>query len=346
LTKKNSRASSYSFASFIGIGILAFVIFFLSFSQFYFKQPLLPRDSQPINYFYAPGTSTNTLAEQLQQIGVIKHPRLLVLFLRVLGRDHQLRAGEYRLEPGMTMAQLVTKLVRGEVLQYPFTLVEGWSLHQIQQALTHDAVLNSTYTGLQFAGLVSGYPHPEGWFFPDTYYYVRGNSAIELLARAHQRMTSALIREGQERDVSVPYQHPYEALIVASLIEKETAVASERPLIAGVIVRRLNLNMPLQIDASVIYGMGDRFNGALTHEDVHRPSSYNTYVHHGLPPTPIANPSLASLHAALHPMQTTMLYYVAKGDGTHFFSADLATHEAAIARYQNPNQKKSLAQPK
>lgn len=339
MAKKNSPAECPTFSSLIGFGILAFVIFFLSFSQFYFKKPLLPPNGEPVCYFYAPGTSTYALAEQLQQMRVVEYPRLLVLFLRVLGRDHQLRAGEYQLEPGITMAQLVNKLVHGQVKQYPFTLVEGWSLHQIQQALSNDAVLQSSYTGLQFAGLVSGYPHPEGWFFPDTYYYVRGNSAMELLLRAHLRMANLLAQEWQARDSNTPYQSPYEALIVASLIEKETAVASERPLIAGVILRRLSLNMPLQIDASVIYGMRDEFNGTLTHEDIHRPSSYNTYVHHGLPPTPIANPSLASLHAALHPAQTKMLYYVARGDGTHFFSADLATHEAAIAHFQNNNPK-------
>jgi UPF0755 protein len=223
-------------------------------------------------------------------------------------------------------------------VRHALTLIEGWTFRQVMGALGQDDRLTRTLTGLSDEAVMErlGYPglHPEGRFFPDTYYFVRGVSDISLLQRAYERMLQVLDGEWSARSSDVPLEQPYEALILASIIEKETAVAAERAKIAGVFIRRLEKGMLLQTDPTVIYGLGTAFDGNLRRRDLEQDSPYNTYMRPGLPPTPIAMPGRASIHAALHPESGTALYFVARGNGEHVFSASLPEHIDAVRRYQ------------
>lgn len=294
------------------------------------------------------GVSLSGGVMQLHQQGLIAQARdvyYLKLYGRLSGAAGQLQAGEYDIQPGTNALRLFGDMLRGEVRQYQFTIVEGWSLRQLLQALKADPVLLQsepalTIPALQQALGIKG--HPEGWFFPDTYQFSKGSKDIEILRRAYTTMQAVLDAEWQSRSQEIlPYKTPYEALIMASIIEKETAVASERQQIAGVFVRRLQKGMRLQTDPTVIYGMGERFQGNIRRADLRRATPYNTYTQYGLPPTPIAMPGQAAIHAALHPATGDSLYFVARGDGSHAFSATLKAHNAAVRKYQL--QKKSGA---
>lgn len=254
-----------------------------------------------------------------------------------LGVANRLHAGEYALAPGMTPTVLLENMAAGRVLHHRVTLVDGWTFAQVRQALqkapklAHDIVKlgdANVMTKLGDAG-----QSPEGEFMPDTYDYVLGMSDLDVLARAHKAMQAFLAAQWSRRDPSIWPQQPYQALILASLVEKETAVPAERPEIAGVFERRLKLGMKLETDPSVIYGMGASYAGKIHKIDLQTDTPYNTYTRYGLPPTPIALPSRAAIHAVLHPAQGDALYFVAKGDGTHVFSATLAEQNAAVKKY-------------
>jgi UPF0755 protein len=227
---------------------------------------------------------------------------------------------------------------RGEVVQYSLTLVEGWSFRQVRTALERQSKLELTLTGLSDAQLMArlGYPgvNPEGRFFPDTYRFVRGMSDLDLLKQAYVRLEQVLAEEWQGRADGLPYKAPYDALIMASIIEKETGVPEERGEIAGVFVRRLRIGMRLQTDPTVIYGLGERYNGKLTRAHLREPTAYNTYVIDGMPPTPIAMVGREAINAALHPVAGKSLYFVARGDGSHVFSNSLEAHNRAVREYQ------------
>ncbi|MDH4761513.1 UPF0755 protein [Pseudomonas oryzihabitans] len=281
-----------------------------------------------------PGGSLLRLEEQ----GVLDGAFWLRLYWRFNLAGQTLHSGEYRLTPGMTVEQLFSLWRKGEVVQYGLTLVEGWNIHQVRAALARQPKLEHDTAELDDAALMKRLgldgQHPEGCFFPDTYRYVKGQRESDLLRQANQRLQSVLDQEWQARDPAVPYKDAYQALIMASLVEKETGVPEERDEIAGVFVRRLAAGMLLQTDPTVIYGMGERYNGRITRADLREPSPYNTYLNAGLPPTPIAMPGREAIHAALHPKDGDSLYFVARGDGSHVFSRDLEAHNQAVRDFQ------------
>ncbi|KTS71212.1 aminodeoxychorismate lyase [Pseudomonas oryzihabitans] len=275
---------------------------------------------------------------RLQKEGVLEGAFWLRQYWNFNLADQTLHSGEYRLTPGMTVQDLFTLWRKGEVVQYNLTLVEGWSFRQVRAALARQPKLEHDTEGLDDAALMKRLgldgEYPEGRFFPDTYRYVKGQRESELLRQANQRLQAVLDQEWQERDPTVPYKDPYQALIMASLVEKETGVPEERDEIAGVFVRRLAAGMLLQTDPTVIYGMGERYTGRITRADLREPSPYNTYLNPGLPPTPIAMPGREAIHAALHPKDGDSLYFVARGDGSHVFSKDLEAHNQAVREFQ------------
>ena len=254
------------------------------------------------------------------------------------GVSRRLHVGEYQLSAGDTLISFLDRLERGDVVQRSFTLIEGWNIRELRTALARAPGLVQTLNGLNDIALMErlGRPdlHPEGWFAPDTYFYTAGESDIDILARAFTRQQTLLESAWQERDEGLPYSDAYDALIMASIVEKETGVASERPEIAGVFVQRLFKGMRLQTDPTVIYGMGESYDGNIRRRDLQQPTPYNTYVIKGLPPTPIAMPGSKAILAAVHPAETEALFFVARGDGSHKFSATLEDHEKAVREYQ------------
>lgn len=284
------------------------------------------------------GATPGALLTRLQDEEVLHGAFWLRLYWRFNLAGQALHSGEYRLKPGMSGDDLLELWREGDVVQYSLTLVEGWTFHQFRELLARQPKLEATLAGLSDeevmkrlgkAGVV-----PEGQFFPDTYRYVRGMRDIDLLKLAYQRMERILDQEWQSRSGDLPYKDPYQALIMASLVEKETGVPQERPQIAGVFVRRLQKNMLLQTDPTVIYGMGERYSGKISRADLREPTPYNTYVIAGLPPTPIAMPGREAIHAALNPADGQSLYFVARGDGSHVFSDNLDDHNKAVQEYQ------------
>ena len=313
--------------------------------------------TEPQLYTVASGSGFNAVANDLSAKNILKRPLLTSLWVRFFEPDFLLKVGEYRFPALSSPAQIIDILGSGVSLQYKVTLVEGDNALQMlmrlpsNDTLQYDALEQgglSQYDGsftasqqvmtdmltLSAIDLMGGNIHPEGWFLPNTYFYSRGDSASSILLRAHLAMIEVLAEEWSARDQGLPYQSAYEALIMASLIEKETGVAYERAQIAGVFVRRLQKRMRLQTDPSVIYGMGAKYKGNLRRADLKRDTAYNSYTRHGLPPTPIAMPGRAAIHAALHPLDGDALYFVAKGDGSHYFSATLKEHQAAVRKYQ------------
>lgn len=285
-----------------------------------------------------PGRSFKAFARDLAQAGVTERPRLLAALARLRGDAHRVKAGEYRIEAGTTPLQLLDDLVQARVLTYQLRFVEGWTTAQVLAVLAADGRLARRLDGVDVTTVLGaiGLPpgHGEGLFFPDTYQFVRGDSDADILRRAYDRMQEALAAVWQERDSGLPYETPYEALIVASLIEKETGRPADRGKIAQVFVRRLQYGMRLQTDPSVIYGLGRAFDGNLTRAHLRSDTPYNTYTRAGLPPTPIALPGSESLAAAVHPAEGEYLYFVSRGDGSSEFSLSLEEHQAAVRRYQ------------
>lgn len=254
-----------------------------------------------------------------------------------LGVANRLHAGEYALAPGETPTVLLEDMAAGRVLHRRVTLVDGWTFAQVREALARAPKLEHALPALDDAAVMAklGDPGqlPEGEFMPDTYDYVLGMSDMDILARAHKAMQDYLAKAWPARDTSIPLKTPYQALILASLVEKETAVPAERPKIAGVFERRLGIGMKLDTDPSVIYGMGAKYAGKIHKVDLETDTPYNTYTRAGLPPTPIALPGRPAIDAVLHPAKGDALYFVARGDGTHQFSATLAEHNAAVRQY-------------
>jgi UPF0755 protein len=284
------------------------------------------------------GSSPTGVLNRLQAEGVIKDAFWLRLYWRFNLQGQSLHSGEYRMAPGMNAESLLDLWQKGEVVQYSVTLVEGWTFRQVRAALAKQVKLEQTASDLSDTELMAKLGHPdvfpEGRFFPDTYRYVRGMTDIELLKQAYNRLDEVLQEEWEKRAADVPYADPYQALIMASLVEKETGVPQERGQIAGVFVRRLQQGMLLQTDPTVIYGLGERYNGKITRALLKEPTPYNTYVISGLPPTPISMVGREAIHAAMHPVAGNSLYFVARGDGSHVFSADLDAHNAAVKEFQ------------
>jgi UPF0755 protein len=304
---------------------------------YWYRTPLaLPR--APFDFEVRSGATLGGVARQLHDAGVVPHPLALVALGRLTSVDRSIKAGSYEIDAGITLPQLLAKLTQGDVAQASITIVEGTTFAELKRALRDDAQVAKTVLDLPDAELLArlgaAEPHPEGLFFPDTYFFAAGSTDLAILRRAHAALESRLAAAWDKRARDLPLATPYDALILASIVEKETGRPADRPLVASVFVNRLRRSMRLQTDPTVIYGLGERFDGSLHKRDLETDTTYNTYTRDGLPPTPIALPSQASLDAATQPPATAFLYFVSRGDGTSEFSANLADHNRAVARFQ------------
>lgn len=303
-----------------------------------FRSGPLSTRSDEISLLVRPGSSLKSVASELHERGVLKHPTYLVLLARWLDVDGKIKAGEYAFSAAISPEQLLQRLTEGQVLQYALTLIEGESFRDMIQRVVNAPVLEQTLTSQDGDVVMEaiGYPglHPEGRFLAETYHYPRGTRDVDVLRRAFRDMETFLDAEWAKREADLPLKTPYEALILASIVEKETGLAKERPQIAGVFTRRLRKGMRLQTDPTVIYGMGEQFDGDIRFRDLRRDTPYNTYTRSGLPPTPIAMPGKDAIRAVLHPAAGDSLYFVARGDGSHQFSATLRAHNRAVDKYQ------------
>lgn len=295
--------------------------------------------AEAVDFEIQTGTSLARIATQLEAAGVLRHATLFEWYGRGSGQAGRIRAGEYRFPPRSTPREVMARLVSGEVLLHALTVVEGWTFRQMRAAIAIHPAIDVTLgdvSGEEIMALLGREAeHPEGWFLPETYRFARGTTDLELMRIAHHAMVRALEAAWETRREELPLKTPYEALVLASIIEKETALAAERPEIAGVFVRRLERGMRLQTDPTVIYGLGPDADGRLRRVHLDTDTPYNTYTRGGLPPTPIALPGRASLVAAVAPREGRTLYFVATGrpDGSHHFSATLEEHNRAVQRY-------------
>jgi UPF0755 protein len=309
-----------------------------AFVVFWSREPLTAADSMPVEFTIKPGSSVRSAARDMRDAGVPATPELMELLARVLGKAGSIKAGSYQLRPGSTPLALLDMLVRGETIQESLTIIEGWTFAQMRAEVARHKWLrhDSAELGEQefMAKVAPGYDKPEGLFYPDTYLFARGSSDLLLYQQAHAQMKKVLEQTWARRSPDVPYKSPYEALIMASIVEKETGLQTERKQIAAVFVNRLKRGMLLQTDPTVIYGMGERFDGNIRKQDLLTDSAYNTYLRSGLPPTPIALAGSAALEAALNPAPTSDLFFVARGDGSSQFSESLADHNKAVNKYQ------------
>lgn len=299
--------------------------------------------ASPLHYEIKAGTSLKDIASDLHQRGVLARPYYLVWLAQWQGRAQQIKMGEYEIKPGTMPLELLDQLVAGRVVEYSLTVVEGWTFKQFREAVQRHPALQQTLAGLSDLQLMERLgrngEHPEGRFYPESYHFPKGATDSAFYQRAYHTMQEYLNKEWGNRDPNLPLKTPYEALILASIVERETAVPSERPAIAGVFLRRLQTGMRLQTDPTVIYGLGIHFDGNLHRRDLERDNPYNTYTRTGLPPTPIALPGAASIHAVLHPEGGKSLFFVARGDGSHTFSETLEEHNQAVQKYQvNPHK--------
>lgn len=318
----------------LGLGAAAAAAWWL---QHPLQMPDAVSAEAPLEVTIAPGASARAVAETLVDAGVQGPSVLLYAWFWLSGDSRKIKAGSYELAPGTTPASLLSKLVRGEQALRSLTLLEGWNIRQVLQAVRSSPDLTQDIEGLSMADLMAriGYPgvHPEGRFFPDTYRMVKHTPASAVLRQAAQAMEQQLNAVWAQRSPDTPLRSPDEALILASIVEKETGLESDRAMVAGVFSNRLRIGMRLQTDPSVIYGMGERFDGNIRRSDLQTDTPYNTYTRAGLPPTPIAMPGRNSLLAAVQPASTNAMYFVARGDGASYFSATLEEHNAAVRRY-------------
>ncbi|MFK7862843.1 MAG: endolytic transglycosylase MltG [Pseudohongiellaceae bacterium] len=285
------------------------------------------------------GSSLHQLSRKLQANNIFEYPQLLVLYARIQGDSDAIKQGKYLLEQGETANDLLLKVVAGKTIQYRVTLVEGWTFSQALTAIQASENITVQLSGLSSAEIAEKagipYENPEGALFPDTYFYSAGSTDTEIIKRASEKLQLVLAQHWEQRLGALPYDTPYQALVMASIIEKESAASSERGKIAGVFVRRLEQGMRLQSDPTVIYGMGDEYDGDIRSKDLRTTTAYNTYRINGLPPTPIALAGNESLMASLNPESGNELYFVSQGDGTHYFSSNLQEHNAAVKRLIN-----------
>jgi UPF0755 protein len=297
-----------------------------------------------------PGSSLTAVSSKLAAEGIISHPSWLSWYARYTGGASKIRAGQYRLEVGDTPANILQRFIAGQVELFSFTIVEGWNYRELLSALSGSGIIESSIVFEDWPAVLESFgdsrQHPEGLFLPETYRFPKYTKDIDVLRQAHSLMQQTLDDEWQNRSENLPITSQYETLVLASIIEKETARADERPKIAGVFVRRLQTRMRLQTDPTVIYGVGVEFDGNITRKHLRTDTPYNTYTRHGLPPTPIAMPGRAAIHAALHPEPGSSLFFVATGlgDGSHKFSDNKAEHDVAVREYlarQRANRKKA-----
>lgn len=295
--------------------------------------------TEPETIILSRGSSIRTLANQLIEKDLLENKYYFLIWGKLNRQETRLQAGEYVISPGLSLASLLNNMVAGNVVQHDLVLIEGYTFRQILQTIWQNSIITKQLENLSDEEIMTALghegEHPEGRFYPDTYYISRGVTDIELLKRAYDEMARILQEEWQQRAENLPLKSSYEALILASIVEKESAIAEERPLIAGLFINRLRKKMRLQTDPTVIYGI-EGYDGNIRFRDLRKDTPYNTYTRHGLPPTPIALAGREAIHATLHPDKTNYLYFVAYGDGSgkHVFSTNLKDHEKAVDRYQ------------
>jgi UPF0755 protein len=284
------------------------------------------------------GDSLNRITDKLVEQNVAVKPIWFKVFAYTSESAKKIKTGEYELTPGLSIPEILALFVQGKTKQYAITFPEGWSFKDILQEVQNNPHLEHTLNSADLEALMLKFgvdaKHPEGMFFPDTYFFEKHMTDVSILKRAYDKMQQVLQQEWLNKAENLPFKNPYEALILASIVEKEAAVIEERPLIAGVFIRRLEKGMLLQTDPTVIYGMGDHYKGDITYEDLKNTTPYNTYVIKGLPPTPIAMPGKEAIYASLHPDTGNSLYFVSRGDGTHLFSSTLKDHNRAVDIFQ------------
>jgi UPF0755 protein len=343
--KSKSSRKRHSWGAFLSlfalsvITVLAAAVYWLQ-SPMGFKPTSLNASSsvQVLDLAIEPGTSPKGVAQAIADAGADVSPELLRFWFRVSGQDRAIKAGSYEVTPEMSPRAVLNMLARGEETLRTVTLVEGWTFKQFKQALAKSDNLKLTTQGMTDAEIMAqlGRPnlHPEGRFYPDTYTYAKGSTDLAVMQRALKAMDRHLTKVWDQRKTNLPLTQPDELLILASIVEKETGRASDRPLISAVFHNRLKMGMRLQTDPTVIYGLGEAFDGNLRRVDLRTDTPYNTYTRGGLPPTPIAMPGKAALMAAIDPAPSNALYFVAKGDGTSHFSQTLNEHNNAVNKYQ------------
>jgi UPF0755 protein len=318
------------------IGLLVAMIFAGLLAYYAITSLKLQPDSQEI--IIQPKSGLKSIANQLVKQGVLNEPWRFIILAKVLHKETYLQAGDYTLNRNVTPYQLLLSLNHGKSTQGSVTFIEGRTFVQMRANLEKNDAVKQTISVLSESEILknmgSEYAVAEGLFFPDTYYFDRNTADTVMLQRSYDAMRSKLDDAWKKRATGLPYKNSYQALIMASIVEKETGKASERPMIAGVFINRMRYGMRLQTDPTVIYGMGAQYKGNIRKKDLLTDTPYNTYTRNGLPPTPIAMPGLASIQAALHPAITKALYFVGKGDGSHAFSNSLEEHNRAVAKYQ------------
>ena len=319
------------------IFVLFVAMLLLAAIAYYVTRPLdLP--TQPFDFSVQSGTGLKSLAHQMNASGLIAEKRVFIWLGRSMGLSSRIKYGNYQLTKPISMYELLEIVSKGRVTQSDLTIIEGWTFKQLRLAmnasakLRHDSLILTDAEILQRIGATEN--HPEGLFFPDTYNFPVGSSDIALMKRAYKTMQRRLQEAWLSREQNLPLDNPYQALILASIVEKETGKPSDRTMIASVFVNRLRLGMKLQTDPTVIYGIGDKYDGNIRKRDLLKDTEYNTYTRYGLTPTPIALPGKDSLYAALHPATSSALYFVARGNGTSQFSSTLSDHNKAVGRYQ------------
>ena len=323
--------SALVFLFFIVVGIFLYLLF----NSYQFT-------GTPKTYILQPGTPTIKVAYDLKRLDVLRHPRAFTFAVKLEGHLKHLKIGEYQFQSGVSLQDIINKLVNGDVVKHQLTIVDGWTFKQMMDMFNNNPYLThvlNTLTPEQIAAVLKlDHTNPEGLFLPETYQFTWPDSDEKILLRANKLFQLVLQAQWSQRTTGDVYTTPYEALIAASLIQKEGTQVADRAHISGVIYRRLQQKMALQIDPTVIYALGDAYQGKLHHKDLNINSPYNTYRNRGLPPTPIAMVGIPAIYAALHPVPGTELYFVAKGDGTHYFSSTLSQHEQAVKQFlQDPH---------
>lgn len=303
-----------------------------------------PLSTTEKTYIVERGTTLRAFTQTLHRDGILTGRFSFIALAYLSGNHRQLKAGEYRFEPGITQYDLLQQVVKGRTISYTLLIPEGWNFKEVMAALAKSDKIKHSLKNFSPPAIMQqlGYDgvHHEGRFYPDTYRYTTGTADTAILRKAYTRMAGKLKTEWAAREPGLPLQTADEALILASIVEKETGVPDERPEIAGVFINRLRIGMRLQTDPTVIYGLGNRFDGNLRKRDMRRDTPYNTYTRKGLPPTPIAMPGGEAIHAVLHPAKTKNLYFVSRGDGTHKFSETFKEHRRAVVRYQLGGRRK------
>ncbi|MDR5738401.1 endolytic transglycosylase MltG [Caballeronia sp. LZ016] len=325
---------------FVAMVFVAMLAAAVAGGVFYWANRPMTLSPAELDVTIKPHSSLRSVSAQLNRGGVPVEPELFVLMTRVLGLSAQLKSGNYAFKSGVTPYEVLQKIARGDVNEYVATVIEGWTLQKMRSeldgnpALAHDTAGMSDIDILRAIGATEvDKMSAEGLFFPDTYLFDKGTSDLAVYKRAYRTMQRRLAEAWSTRAPNLPYKTPYDALIMASIVEKETGRAADRPLVAAVFANRLRIGMPLQTDPTVIYGLGPAYGGRLKKKDLQTDTPYNTYTRMGLPPTPIALPGVAALNATLNPATSSALYFVSRGDGSSFFSDNLGDHNRAVDKY-------------